>query len=157
MSERQKASQFRNELRQWSAETKQNIHVVTLMDARNTKLKPYDSYFVWRSAFVAVEFKLLNSGTFNVGIFKDHQKQGLEAAHLAGGVGLGIVFIRAFPKIAIVLPIRCLNDSRYARVKIEELRPWYIRRHKDGTLENHTHWDFNTLLHIIEMEPNVRS
>ena len=105
--ERIKASKFRKELREFYGD---EIHVNTLIDARNTQKKPYDSYALRKmlstnntrlknGTFFALEFKEVGGTTINGSILKKHQAEHLLEVSENGGEAYVIVFFKKDPKL----------------------------------------------------------
>jgi len=105
MSERQKASKFRSEMRQRYGK---DVHVQIIQDARNTQKKPYDTYVVKKGKFYALEFKEVTGLSISAGCVTNNQILSLLEVVANGGTALVWVFFKRkeFQKISYCFTIQ---------------------------------------------------
>lgn len=132
-----------------------NIHVGLLPDMIRTGVKPYDAYFLYKSIFVSIEFKLIKTGyTINlVNHIKTHQPGCLKNVEKAGGVGVFLIGFNVERTVLIVRPQVVIDilATGQESIKYQDLHDYsgvakmYRRR-----INNETRWGVEDLIDAIK-------
>lgn len=162
MSERQKASKFRSELKKFH-----NGHIVveTHTDARNTGVKPYDSYVVRHGEFFAIEFKEAKGLSVTSKCLQPNQADSLMHVVNVGGSGVYAFVSVFFKRREISSKLFTCNIRRWLRlfeyendggvwkpkktsIKVKELEErmpnnFVERKRLKKNGEKYFGWDFN--------------
>lgn len=151
-------SKFSSEIRSELVEVYgDNIFVHLIPDMRRTGKKPFDSYFIYKGMFCAMEFKRIDGHTLNIrNHIREHQPGCLQKVIDVGGVGVFVICFNDYKHTFVLTPkaLKILEVERGISIKHDFFLPHVdidnlvlIERKK---IDGCTRWEVEKLIHVAE-------
>jgi hypothetical protein len=93
MKEREFATNFRKELKEYCSSISKHIHLITLFDAPRSGKKPYDSYCLTSAGFCALEFKICKEASINLEAVTENQLVNMKLVTKVGGSSYAVYYV----------------------------------------------------------------